>query len=146
MTPNEEQYFFDLATKVIAKRATHDEARQFETLLNQNDEYRDRFEMFKADVIVAKDIISLVDASEAKGAGLSEAQLSRLKDEVGKMAAKTKKERAKRIIRLVLIFIGLLIAVVVGILIYKFSGSKDTITGEDMTTPNAIIRSIPNNK
>jgi len=146
MTPNEEQYFFDLATKVIAKRATRDEAREFEVLLNQSAEHRDRFEMFKTDLTLAKDILSLVDASEAEGAGLSEPQLSRLKDEVSWLAVQTKKKKAKRIIRLILISIGLLIVAAVAIYIYVSSTRTDTLTGADMKTPDEVIKPNPNNK
>jgi hypothetical protein len=129
MNPNEEQFFLDLATKVIAKRATTEEVRKFEVLLSQSSEHRERFETFKTDVVVAKDILTLVSATEAKGSGLTPAQFSRLEKELNELAKK----------RRWLIGFGILTLLVIGILIYTRSNRIELLTSDDIATPDGII-------
>jgi len=137
MNPSEEQYFFDLATKVIANRATEKERSEFEHLLTASAEHRERFEVFKADLIVAKDIISLIDAADAKGAGLNEKQLARLQNDVERVSSQTKAGKPNRRTFLYLILLGIIITV--GTLIYVSTPGTKTISKEDTETPDGII-------
>lgn len=137
MNPSEEQYFFDLATKVIANRATEKERSEFENLLAVSAEHHDRFEVFKADLIVAKDIVSLIDAADAKGAGLNEKQLARLQKDVESVQPQTKAGKSNRRTFLFLILLGLTIAV--GTFIYVSTAGQKTISKEDTETPDGII-------
>ena len=140
MNPVEEQYFLDLATKVIAKRATLEEIREFEVLLSQSSEHRERFETFKTDVIVAKDIMTLVSATEAKGPGLTPDQFSKLKKEIDAIAR-------KHTIRRWLIGLVILILLVVSSLIaYKIIIRPNPETPEGLlsilTTPKIYEQNI----
>jgi hypothetical protein len=109
MTPETEQRFLDLATKVSAGRATDLEAEALRKLLAEFADQRERFEALKTDIIVAKDIITLIDASEATGPGLTDAQLLRLKKELG-AAHKTPNHR--RWLGLFLLACGIIVAVI----------------------------------
>ena len=111
MNASEEQYFLDLATKVIAKRATAEEVREFDVLLAQSSEYRERFETFKTDVVVAKDIMTLVSATEAKGPGLTPLQFSQLEKEINALA---KKHATRRWLIGILMFLVVMAAWIIG--------------------------------
>lgn len=139
MNTSEEQYFFDLAIKVIANRATDKERREFEALLTESAEHRERFEVFKADLVVAKDIVSLIDAADAKGDGLNEKQLARLQKDVDRVTTQTKGRKSKNKFYLILIMLGLLLAVIVTIFNFSFRNRTETLTPDDISTPDGII-------
>jgi anti-sigma factor RsiW len=60
-----DERFFDLAMKVIARQASDVERAELDALLAREPELRAEFARLKADVRVAKDALPLVDATQA---------------------------------------------------------------------------------
>jgi hypothetical protein len=60
-----DQSFFDLAMKVIARQATDAERADFDTLLAQKPELRAEFERLETDARVAKDVLPFISACTA---------------------------------------------------------------------------------
>jgi hypothetical protein len=135
MNPDEEQYFLDLATKVIANRANTEEVREFEMLLSQSSEHRERFETFKTDVVVARDIMTLVGAAEAKGPGLTPTQFSRLEREIHALA---RKRAMRRWLIGVAILLLLIVAVLIALKVITRSNSE-TLTSDDISVPDGVM-------
>jgi len=144
MNPSDEQYFFDLATKVIANRASDGERQEFEALLNQSSDHRERFEVFKTDLIVAKDIVSLIDAADATGAGLNEKQLERLQRDVDEASSTPGHGKSYHTFYLIILLLGLLFALAVGIFINISSNRTLALTADDISTPDEIIKIVIN--
>ena len=59
-----DERFFDLAMKVIAKQCTDAERAEFEALLAGEPELKAEFECLQAEVAVAKEALPLVNATE----------------------------------------------------------------------------------
>jgi hypothetical protein len=63
-----DQHFFDLAMKVIARQANDAERADFDALLARKPELRAEFTRMEADARMAKDVLPLVNAMrETKG-------------------------------------------------------------------------------
>jgi hypothetical protein len=65
MNSMNDQRFFDLAMKVIARQATDAEHAELEQLLASDPELRAEYERLRADVRVAKEALPLVEATQA---------------------------------------------------------------------------------
>jgi hypothetical protein len=65
MNPMNDERFFDLAMKVIARHATDAERAELDAFLARDPELRAEFERLQADAQVAKDALPLVDATQA---------------------------------------------------------------------------------
>lgn len=84
MSDELDQRFLALATHTLANRATQEEQAEFQRLLAADPENVRRFDQIRAELVIAKDILSLIAASEARGPGLSEQQIHRLRAAVDK--------------------------------------------------------------
>ena len=60
-----EQEFFDLALKVIAQRASEAERAELDTLIARQPELKAEFERLQADTRLAREVLPLVNATEA---------------------------------------------------------------------------------
>lgn len=65
MNSMNDERFFDLAMKVIARQATDAERAELDALLAREPEMRSEFARLQADVRVTKDALPLVDATQA---------------------------------------------------------------------------------
>ena len=70
MNSMNEDHFFDLAMKSIARRATDSETSELESLISANPSLKAELNRLRADVRLAKEAVPLVDAMQAKGAEL----------------------------------------------------------------------------
>jgi hypothetical protein len=62
MNSMNDQHFFDLAMKVIARQADEEERADLDAMLADKPELRAEFTRLEADARVAKDVLPLVDA------------------------------------------------------------------------------------
>ena len=62
MTSMNDQHFFDLAMKVIARQADEEERADLDAMLADKPELQAEFTRLEADTRVAKDVLPLVDA------------------------------------------------------------------------------------
>ena len=60
-----DQNFFDLAMKAIARQASHSERAELDALLTSDPELKAEFDRLQADVRMAKETLALVNATEA---------------------------------------------------------------------------------
>lgn len=109
MTLGDEEQFVRLAIKVLAKSANPQELQEFQSLLAQSAEHRDRFEQLKGDLIIAKDVLSLLAASDATGAGLTDEQLGNLKTQVAANITRPRRRRRICITLMVCLVSGLMV-------------------------------------
>ena len=65
MNSMNDEHFFDLAMKVIARQATDAERAELDALLAREPALRAEFERLRADARVAKDALPLVDATQS---------------------------------------------------------------------------------
>ena len=90
--------FFDLAMKAIAQQATDAERAEMDALLAREPELRAEFARLQADARLAKDVLSLVDATKATGDKLPAYARGRLQTKVrqtlGRPAAKQELDRS----------------------------------------------------
>ena len=93
-----DERFFDLAMKVIARQATDAERAELDALLARDAKLRAAFEQLQADVRVAKDALPLVDATQATAGELPAYARGRLQTKVrktlGRPAAEKEPDRA----------------------------------------------------
>ena len=93
-----DERFFDLAMKVIARQATDAERAELDALLARDAKLRAEFEQLQADVRVAKDALPLVDATQATAGELPAYARGRLQTKVrktlGRPAAEKETDRA----------------------------------------------------
>ena len=93
-----DERFFDLAMKVIARQATDAERAELDALLARDAKLRAEFEQLQADVRVAKDALPLVDATQATAGELPAYARGRLQTKVrktlGRPAAEKEPDRA----------------------------------------------------
>jgi len=97
MNVNDER-FFDLAMKVIARQASDAEHAELDALLAREPELRAEFARLQADVRVAKDALPLVNAMETTGGEFPAYARERLQTKVrqtlGRPAAKKEPDRS----------------------------------------------------
>jgi hypothetical protein len=74
--------FFDLAMKVIARQATEAERAELDTLVAQQPELKAEFERLQADVRLAREVLPLVSATEATAPELPAYARGRLQTKV----------------------------------------------------------------
>ena len=93
-----DERFFDLAMKVIARQATDAERAELDALLARDAKLRAAFEQLQADVRVAKDALPLVDATQATAGELPAYARGRLQTKVretlGRPAAEKEPDRS----------------------------------------------------
>ncbi len=93
-----DQHFFDLALKVIARHATDTERAELDALLAGEPELKTEFERLQADVRTAKDALPLVSAAQAPGGELPAYARGRLQKKVrqtlGRPAAEKEPDRS----------------------------------------------------
>jgi len=93
-----DQRFFDLAMKVIARQATDAERAELDALLASKPELRTQLARLQADVRLAKDVLPLVKATKATGEILPAYARERLQTKVrqtlGRPAAGQKPDRS----------------------------------------------------
>jgi hypothetical protein len=77
-----DERFFDLAMKVIARQCTDAERAELDTLLVREPELKTEFERLQADVRTAKDTLPLVDATQATAGELPAYARGRLQTKV----------------------------------------------------------------
>jgi hypothetical protein len=82
MNSMNDQRFFDLAMKVIARQATDAEHAELEQLLATYPELRTEYERLRADVRVAKEALPLVEATQAGAGGFPAYARERLQTRV----------------------------------------------------------------
>ena len=92
-----DERFFDLAMKIIARQATDAERTELEALLARHPDLRAEFERLQADVRVAKEALPLVDATQATAGELPAYARGRLQTKVrqtlGRPAVEEKPDR-----------------------------------------------------
>jgi hypothetical protein len=93
-----DERFFDLAMKVIARQATDAERAELEALLARESQLRVEFERLQADARMAKDALPLVDATQATVGELPTYARGRLQTKVrqtlGRPAGETEPDRS----------------------------------------------------
>ena len=98
MNSMNDERFFDLAMKVIARQCTDAERAELEALLACEEARRTEFAQMKTDVRVAKDALPLVDATQATAGELPAYALGRLQTNVrqtlGRPAGKREPDRS----------------------------------------------------
>jgi len=77
-----DERFFDLAMKVIARQSTDAERAELDTLLVREPELKTEFERLQADVRTAKETLPLVDATQATAGELPAHARGRLQTKV----------------------------------------------------------------
>jgi anti-sigma factor RsiW len=77
-----DDYFFDLAMKVIARQATEAERAEFDALVARQPELKAEFERLQADVRLAREVLPLVSATEATAPELPAYARGRLQTKV----------------------------------------------------------------
>ena len=77
-----DERFFDLAMKVIARQCTDAERAEFDALLARQPELKAEFERLQADVLTAKDALPLVNATAATAGELPAYARERLQTKV----------------------------------------------------------------
>ena len=94
-----DERFFDLAMKVIARQGTDAERAEFDALLAGQPELKAEFERLQAEVGVAKEALPLVNATEATAGELPAYARERLQTKVrqtlGRPAAEKATERSR---------------------------------------------------
>ena len=77
-----DDHFFDLAMKVIARQATEAERAEFDALVARQPELKAEFERLQADVRLAREVLPLVSATEATAPELPAYARGRLQTKV----------------------------------------------------------------
>src|ERR1019366_2178038 len=77
-----DDHFFDLAMKVIARQATEAERAELNALVARQPELRAEFERLQADVRLAREVLPLVSATEATAPELPAYARGRLQTKV----------------------------------------------------------------
>src|ERR1035438_5044120 len=77
-----DDHFFDLAMKVIARQATEAECAELDTLVARQPELKAEFERLQADVRLAREVLPLVSATEATAPELPAYARGRLQTKV----------------------------------------------------------------
>ena len=77
-----DERFFDLAMKVIARQATDAERAELDALLARQPQFKTEFERLQADVRTAKDALPLVEAAQATAGELPSYARGRLQTKV----------------------------------------------------------------
>lgn len=77
-----DEHFFDLAMKVIARQATDAERTELDTQLASDPAFRAKFERLQADARMAQEALPLVDATQATTGELPEYARGRLQTKV----------------------------------------------------------------
>lgn len=77
-----DDHFFDLAMKVIARQATEAERAELEALVARQPELKAEFERLQADVRLAREVLPLVNATEATAPELPAYARERLQTKV----------------------------------------------------------------
>lgn len=97
MNTMNDQRFFDLAMKVIARQATDTERAELDQLLASDPELRAEYDRMQADVRLAKEALPLVEATRATAGELPAYARGRLQTKVrqtlGRPAAETTPDR-----------------------------------------------------
>lgn len=98
MNSMNDERFFDLAMKVIARQNTDAERAELDALLTREPELRAEFERLQVDVQTAKDALPLVDATQATAGELPAYARGRLQTKVrqtlGRPAAEKEPDRS----------------------------------------------------
>jgi len=93
-----DERFFDLAMKVIARQATDAERAELDALLAREPELRTRFEQLQAEVRVTKDVLPVVEATQATAGEFPAYARGRLQTKVratlGRPAAEKEPDRS----------------------------------------------------
>lgn len=90
---DEENLFFDLAMKAVARQATDSETKQLDALVTANPRLKAELDRLRADVQLAKAAMPLVDALQAKGAELPGYVRQRLRAKVKQTLGQQKQEQ-----------------------------------------------------
>ena len=77
-----EDHFFDLAMKVIARQATEAERAELDALLGRQPELKTEFERLQADMHLAREVLPLVNAAQATASELPAYARGRLQTKV----------------------------------------------------------------
>src|ERR1035437_5158423 len=77
-----DDHFFDLAMKVIARQAIEAERAEFDALVARQPELKAEFERLQADVRLAREVLPLVSATEAAAPELPAYACGRLQTKV----------------------------------------------------------------
>ena len=98
MNSMNDERFFDLAMKIIARQATEAERAELDALLARDPDLRAEFERLQADVRAAKDALPLLDATKATEGELPAYARGRLQTKVrqtlGRPAADKEPDRS----------------------------------------------------
>jgi hypothetical protein len=89
-----EDHFFDLAMKSIARQATDSETRELEDLIRANPNLKAELDRLRAEVRFAKEAVPLMVAVQAKGGELPGYARQRLQAKVKQTFRQQKKEKA----------------------------------------------------
>lgn len=99
MNSMNDERFFDLAMKIIARQATDTERAELDALLARQPELKPEFVRLQAEVRVARDVLPLVNATEATAGELPAYARGRLQTKVrqtlGHPEAKDQSQQAK---------------------------------------------------
>lgn len=86
--------FFDLAMKSLFGQASDSERQKLESLLSSNPSLKTEFERLRGDVRLAKEVLPLLDAMQAKGADLPGFARQRLELKVRQAFSQKRKEQS----------------------------------------------------
>jgi anti-sigma factor RsiW len=88
-----DEHFFNLAMKAIARHATDAERAELEALLAREPELKAEFERLQADVCTAKEALPIVEAAQATAAELPAYARGRLQTKVRETLGQAKTEK-----------------------------------------------------